>query len=127
MKRALILIISLTLLTFGTAWGLDTLQRRTANSYLDGLYELRQTIRTGRMDEALLEQAYLHALWQHDAHWMNCLMDHCNIRDVDGVMTRLSTALEEENRLFSLLMLDEAIDLLEEVAQKDRMIWENIM
>ena len=127
MKRALILMISLTLLTFGTAWGLDTLQQRTALAYLDGLHALRQTIRSGRMDDALLEQAYLHALWQHDAHWMNALMDHCNIRDVDGAMQRLSTALEEHNRLASLLLLDEVIDLLEEVSLHNRYLWENIM
>ncbi|MBR6569894.1 MAG: DUF4363 family protein [Clostridia bacterium] len=127
MKRALILIITLTLLTFGCGWGLDTLQHRTAENYLDGLYELRQTIRAGRMDDALLEQAYLHALWQHDAHWMNSLMNHCHTRDVDGAMQRLATALEERSRLASLLLLDEVIDLMEEVSLQNRYLWENIM
>lgn len=127
MKRALILIVSLTLITFGTGWQLDRLQRNAALRYLNGLHALRETIRSGDMDTALSEQAYLHAMWQHDAHWLNVLTDHHHTRDVDGIMRRLATSLEEDQRLLSLLALDEAIDALEEVAQRDRAIWENIL
>lgn len=127
MKRALILVLTLTALSFGLGWKLDTLQRDTALAYLDGLYAVRQAVDDGRMAQARSEQAYLHALWQHDAHWLNCLIDHHHTRDVDGAMRRLATTLEEENRLAALLTLDEVIDSLEEVSQRDLPIWENIM
>lgn len=127
MKRALILILTLSTLTFGCGWWLDGLQQRTALRYLDGLDAVRASILTGEMDDALREQAYLHALWINDAHWLNCLIDHHHTRDVDGAMRRLSSALEEQNRLAALLTLDEAIDALEEVAQRDMAVWENIL
>lgn len=127
MKRALILILSLTVLTFGCGWWLDTLERDTAMRYVEGLYQVRESVLADQMDDALRDQAYLHAMWQHDSHWLNSLIDHHHTRDVNGALQRLTTALEEKHRLASLLTLDEAIDALEEVAQRDLAIWENIL
>jgi len=127
MKRALTLIITLTLLTFGCGWWLDSLQRSTALNYLERLQTLRDGIRAEEMDDALRRLTALHSQWQEDAHWLNLLSDHHNTRDVDGILQRLTTALEENNRLTALLILDEAIDTLEEVAQKDHYPLENIL
>lgn len=127
MKRALILIITITSITFGCGLWLDSLQCSKALGYLDGLHAVRQAVLDGDMDTARLEQAYLHALWEHDAHWLNALIDHHHTRDVEGAMRMLATALEEENRLASLLVLDETIDALEEVSQRNLAIWENIL
>ena len=44
MKRALILIITLTVFTFGSGWLLDGMQQRTAMRYLSGLYHIRQLV-----------------------------------------------------------------------------------
>jgi len=127
MRRALILITTLTLLTFGCGWRLDKLQHDTALRYLGQLEAIRQDVLAGDMDAARTGQAYLHALWQHDAHWLNCLIDHHHTRDVEGAMLRLSTALEQEDRLFSLLLLDEAMDALAELAERDLAAVENIL
>lgn len=127
MRRALILIITLSLFTFGCGWRLDKLQHDTAMRYLHSLSGVRQSVLDGRMSDARSEQAWLHALWQRDAHWLNCLIDHHHTRDVDGAMLRLSTALQQENRLVSLLLLDETMDALAEVAERDMAALENIL
>jgi len=82
---------------------------------------------TGNLDAARTDQAHLHALWQYDAHWLNCLIDHHHTRDIDGAMLRLATALEQENHLVSLLLLDETMDALAEVAERDLAVVENIL
>lgn len=127
MRRALFLIIGLSILTFGSGLWLDNLRQTTAQEYLAEFHQLRQYVNSGQLDQALQEQAYLHALWQHDAHWLNLLIDHHHTRDVDSFMCRLSTSLAEKNRLISLLTLDDIIGALEEVAQKDMLLLENIM
>lgn len=127
MKRALILIITLSLLSFGAGGWLDHLQQSTAMRYLDGFYHIRQLIMDEDWESAASEQAYLHALWQHDAHWLNYLLDHHHTRDVEAALGHLATSLQEKNRMQALLAMDEVIDALEEVAQRDMAIWENIM
>lgn len=127
MKRALILIITITLAASGCGLWLDHLQQKTAQGYLDGLQALRQQLLSGQTDLARAEQAYLHALWQNDAHWLNYLIDHHHTRDVDGMMRRLATTLEENDRTEVLLALDDLTAALEEVAQRDRALWENIL
>ena len=127
MKRALILIITLSLLSFGAGGWLDHMQQTTAMRYLDGLYHIRQLIIDENWEAAGSEQAYLHALWQHDAQWLNYLLDHHHTRDVESSMGHLATSLQEQNRIHALLAMDEVIDALEEVAQRDMAIWENIM
>jgi len=127
MKRALILIIILSVLTFGGGWWLDYRQQSTAMKYMNGLYSIRQLIQNGEMENALNEQAYLHALWQHDAHWLNALADHHHTRDVEASMRHLATALQEKNRAQALWAMDELIDTFEEFSQRNMAVWENIM
>lgn len=127
MRRAIILIITLTLFTFGFGWRMDKLQHDTAIRYLNDLSAIRDMVMRGDMPAARAEQAYVHALWQHDAHWLNWLIDHHHTRDVDGAMARLASALEMEDKLESLLLLDETMDALEEVAERDMAVIENIL
>lgn len=127
MKRALILIITLSIATFGVSAWVDALQIRAAEGYLEQLHALRQRILTLKPADALDDHARLHERWQKDAHWLNCLSDHFYTRDADSIFRRLKTALEQNDRLEALLTLDDLIDEMEEVAQKDRKMWENII
>lgn len=127
MRRALVLILTLCLLTFGCGWWLDHLQQRTAETYLDRLSHIRQLIVEGDLETAASEQAAFHVQWQHDAHWLNYLLDHHHTRDVESSIRHLSTALLAQDRIHALLATDELTDALEEVSQRDVAIWENIM
>lgn len=127
MKRAMILILTLTLLTFGGGLWLDHLQQKTALAYLDQLSLIRQLIMDNDMETAISQQADLHTAWQKDAHWLNTLLDHHHTRDVESALRHLSTSLQEKNRMHSLLAMDEVTDAFEEVAQRDMAAWENIM
>ena len=127
MKRALILIITLTLLTVGFSCILDHLQEKTAARYLDRLASIREHITANDMASARLEHEQLHALWEKDAHWLNTLMDHHHARDVVAGLRHLCTALEEQNRLHALLAADELTDALEELSQSQLNILESII
>ena len=127
MRRALLLITLLTVFTFGCGLSLDHLQQKTALRYLDNLHGVRLKVLEGQMDAAAHEQAYLHALWQHDAKWLNCLIDHHHTRDVEGALLKLATALEQSWPDEALIAIDEAADALDEVARSDQPYWENIL
>lgn len=127
MRRALLLIIFLGVFTFGCGLWADRLQRNTALDYLQRLEAVRQLVLDENMQEALKEQAYLHALWQHDAKWLNCLIDHHHTRDVNGSLSSLATALEQGWARQALLFIDEADDALEEIAFSEQPVWENIL
>ena len=127
MKRALILIVLLTLITFGCGSWLDHLQQKAAQQYLDGFHAVRRLIEADDMAAAEREQAYLHALWQKDAHWLNVLLDHHHTRDVESAMRHVATALQERSRIQALLAMDELTDALEEVAERDVALVENIL
>lgn len=127
MRRALILIISITVLGFGGAMWLDHLQQSTAMGYLQALEGVRSCVRAGRLEDARQEERYLHALWQHDARWLNALVDHHHTRDIGGALVRLATALELDWEREAIMALDEAQDALEEVAQSEQARWENIL
>lgn len=127
MRRALVLILSISIIGFGFAFWLDHLQQETADGYLRALEGVRAAVLAGRMEEARSEERYLHALWQHDAIWLNAVVDHHHTRDISGALGRLSTALELGWREQAILALDMAQDALEEVAQSEQAHWENIL
>lgn len=127
MRRALLLILLLTAFTFGCGLSLDHLQQKTALRYLDDLHAVRVLVLEGQMDSAAREQAYLHALWQRDAKWLNCLIDHHHTRDVEGAFLKLATAMEQRWPDEALTAIDEASDALDEVARSDQPCWENIL
>ena len=127
MRRALILIVVLTAGTFGCGLGLDHLQRETALEYMQRLTAVREAVLEKRMDDAQREQAYLHALWQHDSAWLNCLISHHHTRDVSYAMLKLATALEMDWQDRAVRALDEALDALDEVAHSEQPAWQNIL
>ena len=127
MKRALILIVVLTAGTFGCGWQLDHLQQKTAQRYMQQLSHLRMLVLDGSMEDARREEAHLHALWQHDSAWLNCLISHHHTRDVTSALLKLTTALEMDWPVLAVLAVDEALDALEEVAQSELPKWENIL
>lgn len=127
MRRALTLVILLGFLTFGCGLWLDHLQTKTASRYLVGIEEIRQAIKDERMEDARREQAYWHALWQHDSEWLNCLISHHHTRDVSAGLTELATALEMDWQTESLQAVDTTITALQEVANSDRPLWQNIL
>lgn len=127
MRRALTLIISLTLLTIGCSLWADRVQQDTALDYLQQLNAVRRQVLAGDLTAAAKEQAYMHALWQHDAKWLNCLIDHHHTRDVNSALSSLATALKQGWRTQALEALDEADDALEEIAYSEQPVWENVL
>lgn len=127
MKRALILIIALTTTMFGSGWWLDHLQADTARRYLELLDAVRTAVLENRMEDARREESMLHALWQHDAEWLNGLISHHHTRDVSSALLKLATALEMGWQERAILALDEAWDALDEVAHSELPVWENIL
>ena len=115
MKRAYILIITLTLLTFGSGFWLDHWQKETAERYALQLWQIREDTANGRMEEAQREQAYVHALWQHDVKWLNYLVDQQHTRNAANAMTRLSTALEQGWQKEALMALDDLLGAFWEI------------
>ena len=123
MRRAVVLIITLTVLSVG----LDLSQRNTARGYMDSFGVVREALEQGNLDMAAREQAYLHARWQHDAKWLNCLISHHHTRAVNTAMLELSTALEQRWQDEALRALDRVMDALGDVASSDFAALENIL
>lgn len=93
MRRALILIISLSLLSFGSGYALDHLRQRTAEQYLAHTEEVRQLALAARWQEAQAQARLIYARWQQDERWLKCLISHHHTRAVEAGFLRLDTAL----------------------------------
>lgn len=127
MRRAITLIIVLSVIGFGTSVWVDITQRNTAREYLDGLGIVREAVQQGRMDDASNEQAYLHAKWQHDSTWLNCITSHHHTRAVNTAMTELATAFENDWTDEALRALDKAVDALGDIESSDFAKLENVL
>lgn len=127
MQRALTLILVLTIFSFGLGIWVDAAQQNTARCYLDGYALVRELVEKGRSDAAAQEQAYLHARWQHDEVWLNCLISHHHTRAVSTAMLTLATALEQRRSYETLAALDQVADALREIETSDSARWENIL
>ena len=127
MRRAIVLIVTLTVLSVGLSVWLDLSQRDTARGYMDSFGVVREALEQGNMDAAAREQAYLHACWQHDAKWLNCLISHHHTRAVNTAMLELATALEQNWQDEALRALDRVMDALGDVASSDFASLENIL
>ena len=75
MRRALILIISLSLLSFGSGYALDHLRQRTAEQYLAHTEEVRQLALAARWQEAQAQARLIYARWQQDERLMLVIED----------------------------------------------------
>lgn len=127
MRRALILIISLTVFCLGCGLWLDAHQTSAARGYLRRTEEIRQQVLSGRFSQALAQQREVHALWIGDSRWLKCLISHQYIRAVDAALLRLATALEQGWREEALMALDEVFGALTDVGEGHRASWVNVM
>ena len=127
MRRAIVLITVLTLVAVGLGLWTDLLQQRVAREYLEGATLLRTYLKESDSQAAAHEQAYLHAKWQQDAKWLNCLISHHHTRAVSTAMISLATALDMgwEEEIYQAL--DALEDALKDVEQSDFPYLENIL
>lgn len=121
------LIVVLTALTFGCGAWLDHWQTGVARGYRQEVQALRALVEAGRMADAASEQAYMHALWQHDQPLLNALVTHQYTRDVDKALGSLATALSLESVDWALQALDELDGALEDIEAGDAATLENLL
>lgn len=127
MRRAIWLIVILTVA--GLVGGLcaDTTQRQTAREYLGGMADVREAVTAGDTQEAAARYAPWQARWQRDKDWLNCLISHHHTRAVSLSMRQLDTALAHGWRDEALRALDELEDALGDIETGDSPLWENIL
>ena len=127
MRRALILICTLTALMLAVGITCDRTQTATGEAYLERLPEVRNALYLEDFDRAYELSAYLHACWQGDERWLNCLISHHHTRAVNTALMKLATAIELTDRDEALRALDETEDALTDVSRSDAALFENIL
>lgn len=127
MKRALTLVIVLTTLTFGCGFWLDHWQSDVARAYKQRLQTIRTALTEERLADALFEQAYMHALWQHDQTLLNALVTHEYTCDVDEAMQDLATALSQGWNDWALRAIDKLEGALDDIEVADSARLENLL
>ncbi|NLO85710.1 MAG: DUF4363 family protein [Clostridiales bacterium] len=127
MKRAIILIVVLSIIGFGGGAWMDKVQSDTAESYQGNVSLIRQWMKQGDTEKAAIEQARLYAKWEGDVKWLNCITSHHHTRAVSQALLELSTAFEFgwEDEIYRAL--DQARDALTDVGSGDRLTIENVL
>lgn len=126
MRRAIVLIVVMLVLSVSLGLWMDFSQQAVAREYLEASTGIRALLTSGQVENALHEQAYWHAKWQHDAKWLNCLVSHHHTRAVTTAMVELATALEQNWNDEALRALNKLDDALGDVEQSDFPALENI-
>lgn len=126
MRRALILIVLLSLVGFGAGYALDRYQQATAREYLVELDGVRQLSLGGQEEEARREQAYLYARWQGDEKWLNFLLSHQYTRAVTTAFMEMTTAMEQGWDDETLRSLNDVYNALREIEHSDFATLENV-
>ncbi|MDD3334023.1 MAG: DUF4363 family protein [Eubacteriales bacterium] len=127
MRRAVLLIVILTVVSVGLGLWMDFSQRDVAREYLDGAAQIRSLLLEAQWEKATYEQAYQYARWQGDAKWLNCFLSHHHTRAVSTAMVELGSALEYGWEDEALRALDQLEDALGDVESSDFPHWENIL
>ena len=127
MRRAITLILALTVVCLSLGAWLDLLQRSTATRYIQSFEQVRSQVKAGQMEPAAALQSELTALWQHDAKWLNCLISHHHTRAVNTALLKLSTAMEMNWPTESLQALDEVYDALGDIESSDFLALDNLL
>ncbi|MEG0740917.1 MAG: DUF4363 family protein [Clostridia bacterium] len=127
MRRAILLIVTLSLLGVSTGLWVDLKQRDTAREYANALFFVREHLTRGELENALNAEAYLHASWQHDVQWINCLTGHHHTRAVSMALRKLATALANGWQDEALRALDEAEEALYEIEASDFPTLQNVL
>ena len=119
MRRAYLLIILLTVAAVGLGLWADLTQRSVARDYLHQTETLRRQVKAGEMEAAEEAEASIHAKWDKDSLWLNCLIDHHHTRAVSTAFLQLSTALEMGWADESMKALDLLQDAFTDIGQSD--------
>ena len=127
MRRALSLVISLSLIAFGCGFWADEHQHRTAEEYLTDLEEVRQLLIGERWQEAREAERLLFARWQQDERWLNLLISHHHTREVSGALLQLSTAIAHRWMDEALPAVDAAHEALQEISTGQLLTVENVI
>ncbi|MBE5801975.1 MAG: DUF4363 family protein [Clostridiales bacterium] len=127
MRRAIVLITVMTLLGVSLGIWMEYSLNRFVGEYLEQAEQVRRLTAEKRLDQALEEQAYMHARWQGEVGWLNCLISHHHTREVNEALLKLTTSLEEGWRKESLMALDELTDALADIREGVAFHWQNIL
>jgi len=126
-RRAVILILVMTLLGTGVGLWMEISLRSTCQQYLEQTRHIRQLAEAGALGEALQEQAYLYACWQGEVRGLNAIVSHHHTRAVDDALLKATTSLENGWQKEALLALDEVQDALEDLETDMTLRWENVL
>lgn len=127
MKRAVILIITLTIFAVGFGLWMDITRRSVAEDYLQETEQMRRQLAYGDMDVIRDAQSNLQARWQKDSRWLNCVIDHHHTRAVSSALLQLSTALEQGWKEEALKAIDLLQDALKDIEESDFLRLDNVL
>lgn len=127
MKRAVILIITLSIFALGFGLWMDLTQRSVARDYLQETEQMRRQLAYGEMDVLREAQNHLYERWQKDSRWLNCLIDHHHTRAVSSALLQLSTALEQGWKEEALQAIDLLQDALNDIEESDFPRLDNVL
>ena len=127
MKRAVILIITLTIFAVGFGLWMDITRRSVAGDYLQETEQMRRQLAYGDMDVIRDAQSNLQARWQKDSRWLNCVIDHHHTRAVSSALLQLSTALEQGWKEEALKAIDLLQDALKDIEESDFLRLDNVL
>lgn len=127
MKRAVILIITLTIFAVGFGLWMDITRRSVAGDYLQETEQMRRQLAYGDMDVIRDAQSNLQVRWQKDSRWLNCVIDHHHTRAVSSALLQLSTALEQGWKEEALKAIDLLQDALKDIEESDFLRLDNVL
>lgn len=127
MRRAVILIVVMTLLGTGAGLWMERSLQRSCREYAHHAAQIRELLEAGDTDRAQQEEALLHAHWQGDERWLKTLVSHHHTRSVEEAMVRLVTSLEHGWYREALLALDAFSDALADLEDDLVLSWDNVL
>lgn len=127
MKRALILIVLLSLLLLSLGLFSDLTQRRVAEEYLLETAQMRRQLHYGGTPVLREMLSQLNARWERDSRWLNCLIDHHHTRAVSTALRQLGSALEMGLETETIKALDLLQDAFGDIHQSDFPSLENVL
>ena len=127
MKRAVILIVVMTLLGAGTGIWMERSLQETCGWYLAQEEALRRLVEGDALADALQKQRYVHGRWQEESRKLNAMVSHHHTRSVDDALLSLTTALEHGWQKDALHSLDALHDSLMDLEMDMTLRWENVL
>ncbi len=125
MKRAVVLIVVLSVLCVSVSLIGDHMQASNARAYLKELRPVRKALKSGDFTDAYARQSLIEAKWRYEKGWLNTFISHHHTREVSTAMLRLATAIEMGWQVEALEAMDILQDCLEDIETSDGLRWEN--